>query len=392
MRCVFDHYYDNGFDWLKELATTQCLKSRGLERESFDDLIELFADWEAESIKQLQREIDVDLRGIYDDFSARQIDSLQSLVQPLLPKESADCGGFPLVKPHIILSLVELAYAVQLCYYYEWNADNKFTKRDCQIIKDCFKFSQLKIENIEKYDPMNLVHVNIARAILDDPEDVILHLTWIRINYLINLEDVTWSVPQVLKGSSVEGLVGCSQFLQDKAAERQQELRCSRSQSYIQRSECHDVRNILKSEVTSVQQILLNVDKSSHYGSIDQLVKYFCARKDGSTNRRDQAVKQHGKLMRVLNRLSIMACAEVQEMEFKLKTQILTNVLRLDKVSSEGINSIVDQFEKQVLNLAALACDSDPEVGKAEFSLYIMKFANNAEVKTSLKFLERMVS
>jgi len=39
----------------------------------------------------------------------------------------------------------------------------------------------LKIENIEKYDPMNLVHVNVARALLADPEDTILHLSWIRI-------------------------------------------------------------------------------------------------------------------------------------------------------------------------------------------------------------------
>lgn len=42
--------------------------------------------------------------------------------------------------------------------------------------------------------------------------------------------------------------------------------------------------------------------------------------------------------------------------------------------------------------LAALACDSDEEVGKAEFSLYMMKFANNPEVKSILKFLEKMVS
>jgi hypothetical protein len=76
---------------------------------------------------------------------------------------------------------------------------------------------------------MNLVHVNIARAILDDTEDVILHLTWIRIKYLIDLEDIAWQVPKVLKGSSADGLVGCDQFLKEKANERQQELRCSRS-------------------------------------------------------------------------------------------------------------------------------------------------------------------
>jgi len=46
----------------------------------------------------------------------------------------------------------------------------------------------------------------------------------------------------------------------------------------------------------------------------------------------------------------------------------------------------------KIVQLAGLACDSDTEVGKAEFSLYMMKFANNKEVKKILHFLERMVS
>ena len=50
IRTVLDHYYNRGFDWLKEKATEQCLKSRGLDRETFDDLMELFEDWESESI------------------------------------------------------------------------------------------------------------------------------------------------------------------------------------------------------------------------------------------------------------------------------------------------------------------------------------------------------
>lgn len=39
-----------------------------------------------------------------------------------------------------------------------------------------------------------------------------------------------------------------------------------------------------------------------------------------------------------------------------------------------------------------LACESDHEVGKAEYSLYLMKFANNKDLKDQLKFIERMIA
>ena len=54
-------------------------------------------------------------------------------------------------------------------------------------MKDCLKSSHLKIENIEKYDAMNLVHINVVRALLADAENTILHLTWVRIHYLVGL-------------------------------------------------------------------------------------------------------------------------------------------------------------------------------------------------------------
>ena len=89
------------------------------------------------------------------------------------------------------------------------------------------------------------MHVNIARAMLADPEDTILHLTWIRIQYLVNIQDVNWKLPSELDGSSADSLVGCETFLKAKAEERLKELRCSRSQSYIQQSVCRDIRDIL---------------------------------------------------------------------------------------------------------------------------------------------------
>jgi hypothetical protein len=77
------------------------------------------------------------------------------------------------------------------------------------MFKDCLTSSNLKIKHIEKYDPLNLVHANIARVMLADPEEAILHLTWIRINYLINLQDVSWKLPDCLRGSVPTKLIGC---------------------------------------------------------------------------------------------------------------------------------------------------------------------------------------
>lgn len=257
IRCVFDHYYNRGFDWLKEFATTQCLKSRGLERENFYDLIDLFKDWDSDSVRHLMEEIDTDLRAIYSDFDACRIENLNDLVSPLLPLESSGPGEFPLIQSHVIVSLIELAYNVQLAYYYDWNVNEKFAKRDCQIFKDCLKSSHLKIDNIEKYDAMNLVHVNIARAMLADPEDTILHLSWIRIQYVIALSDITWKLPETLKGSTPDRLVGCEPFLTSKAAERKMELRCSRSQSYIQASDHRDMRDIMHHNELQIHNMLL---------------------------------------------------------------------------------------------------------------------------------------
>ena len=56
---------------------------------------------------------------------------------------------------------------------------------------------------------MNLVHVNIARAMIEDVENVILNLTWIRTQYIIAIEDITWQLPKELEGSTAEKLIGC---------------------------------------------------------------------------------------------------------------------------------------------------------------------------------------
>ena len=92
---------------------------------------------------------------------------------------------------------------------------------------------------------MNLVHVNIARALIEDVENVILNLTWIRTQYIIAIEDITWQLPKELEGSTAEKLIGCQQFLATKSEERDKELRCNKSLSYLNVSECRDMRDVV---------------------------------------------------------------------------------------------------------------------------------------------------
>jgi hypothetical protein len=39
----------------------------------------------------------------------------------------------------------------------------------------------LRVEHIESYDALNLLHVNILRAMIEDTEDITVELTWIRL-------------------------------------------------------------------------------------------------------------------------------------------------------------------------------------------------------------------
>ena len=67
-------------------------------------------------------------------------------------------------------------------------------------------------------------------------------------------------------------------------------------------------------------------------------------------------------------------------------------MLRLDKTPEQGIEAAMEVYKIILQKEAALACDSDHQVGKAEYSLYLMKFANNKEIKAKLKFLERIIA
>jgi len=96
--------------------------------------------------------------------------------------------------------------------------------------------------------------------------------------------------------------------------------------------------------------------------------------------------------MRILKRFFVLASASLQDVEKRIKSEIINNVLRLDKAPKSNVSCMMDTIKQIIMDQATIACDSDPSVDKAEFTLYIMKFANNPTVKEILKYLERMVA
>ena len=51
-----------------------------------------------------------------------------------------------------------------------------------------------------------------------------------------------------------------------------------------------------------------------------------------------------------------------------------------------------DNLKKAIEKAAALACDSHPIIGKAQFTVLCMKFGNSKLVKDQIVFLEKKVS
>jgi len=71
----------------------------------------------------------------------------------------------------------------------------------------------LQIPDIESYDPLNLLLVNVARALLIDPQDAIVQLTWVRLQHIMAMSSGSWKIDETLKNSTAEKLAGCAKFV-----------------------------------------------------------------------------------------------------------------------------------------------------------------------------------
>ena len=86
----------------------------------------------------------------------------------------------------------------------------------------------IKVYQIDNYDPLNLLHANVVRAMLKDPEDCIVQLSWIRLQHVMAMSDPQWEINTYIKASTPDSLNGVIKFLYETSDVRNKELRLSR--------------------------------------------------------------------------------------------------------------------------------------------------------------------
>ena len=67
-------------------------------------------------------------------------------------------------------------------------------------------------------------------------------------------------------------------------------------------------------------------------------------------------------------------------------------MLLFDKFPEVMVNQMGDKLKQCVQQAAALACDGHPVIGKAEFTVLVMKFGNNKVVYDTVAFLDKKIS
>jgi len=88
----------------------------------------------------------------------------------------------------------------------------------------------------------------------------------------MNIEDESWVLDERLLGSKPDRLKGCAKFFDTPPLELSNIL--SRRQSFLGESNFKDFRDYCKGTVTdfSVLNIIQNMDKVSHFGSINSVI------------------------------------------------------------------------------------------------------------------------
>ena len=59
--------------------------------------------------------------------------------------------------------------------------------------------TKLRIDT-EKYDPLHLILLNVLWAIIDEPEDTIIQMTWVRAQYILAVQDEKWELNEKSAG------------------------------------------------------------------------------------------------------------------------------------------------------------------------------------------------
>lgn len=105
-----------------------------------------------------------------------------------------------------------------------------------------FARKYLSVPEMESYDCSNLLQANIVRAVFEDPTRMIVSLTWIRLSYLMSVNDKNWQINKSIQDSTPEKLEGIIRYLHDTTDRLKKELAKDQKASFMSVSDCMDIR------------------------------------------------------------------------------------------------------------------------------------------------------
>ena len=106
-----------------------------------------------------------DIEKIRSCYHAENTDEVIEILTEILPINEG-FGSLPEISPSDTISLIELIYKVQEACKKLWLVNKTDLQLTELVLIETKKY--LKIPDIESYDPLNLLLVNVARALLID--------------------------------------------------------------------------------------------------------------------------------------------------------------------------------------------------------------------------------
>ena len=96
----------------------------------------------------------------------------------------------------------------------------------------------------------------------------------LRVTHNMNIEDTLWNMDDRLDRSTATKLIGFRKFFETQESNLSSSL--SRRQSFMGESSFKDFRDYCKGTVEnfSVANIIQNMDKLSHFGSIQEIIRH----------------------------------------------------------------------------------------------------------------------
>ena len=88
----------------------------------------------------------------------------------------------------------------------------------------------------------------------------------------------------------------------------------------------------------------------------------------------------------------LIALGKISQLEREFKHVMANRWCWFNKFSPGMVSNFGDKLKAAVIEAATLACNSHPEVGKAEFAVLCMKFGNNKLITRAVHYMEKKIS